>query len=74
MSDWETLSARRKRAQIDLIPQDWIIEPPPKTQLNVMDVSRQCGLLNALELEITETVNVQVILRNCGWRSGRPSK
>ncbi|KAJ7106593.1 general amidase [Mycena epipterygia] len=72
MSDWETICARRKRAQIDLIPQDWIIEPPPKTQLNVMDVPRQCGLLNALELEITETVDVQVILeklRLAEWSS-----
>ncbi|KAJ7096961.1 general amidase [Mycena epipterygia] len=71
-SNWETLCARRKRAQNDLIPQDWIIEPPSKTPLNVMDVPRQCGLLNTLELEITETVDVQVILeklRLAEWSS-----
>ncbi|KAJ7134760.1 general amidase [Mycena epipterygia] len=62
MSDWETACARRKRAQIESIPKEWIIEPLPKDHLNVMDVPRQCGLLNDLELKITETVDVQTIL------------
>jgi amidase len=71
-SDWETVCARRKRAQYDSIPPEWIIEPPPKDQLNVMDVPRQSGLLDDLELEITETVDVQTILdklRSAEWSS-----
>ncbi|KAJ7644233.1 general amidase [Roridomyces roridus] len=61
-SDWEQVCARRKRVQLESIPPEWIIKPIPETQLNVMDVPRQCGLLSAAELEITETVDVQVIL------------
>ncbi|KAJ7259576.1 general amidase [Mycena haematopus] len=61
-SDWEARCAARKRAQMELIPPEWTIEPLPKDQLNVMDVPRQCGLLDSLELEITETVDVQIIL------------
>lgn len=71
-SDWETRCSRRKRAQLESIPREWIIEPLPKDQLNVMDVPRQCGLLDPLELEITETVDVQVILdklRRAEWSS-----
>ncbi|KAJ7129286.1 general amidase [Mycena epipterygia] len=72
MSDWEVLCTRRKRVQIESIPQDWIIEPPPKTQMNVMNVPSQCRLLDDLELEITETVDVQIILeklRLAEWSS-----
>ncbi|KAJ6559048.1 general amidase [Mycena vulgaris] len=71
-SDWETTCTRRKRAQLESIPPEWIIEPPPKTQLNVMDVPRQSRLLNDLEMEITETVDVQKILdklRLAEWSS-----
>ncbi|KAJ7211989.1 general amidase, partial [Mycena pura] len=70
--DWEAKCARRKRAQLESIPPDWIIQLPPKDQPNVMDVPRQCGLLDELELEITETVDVQIILdklRLAEWSS-----
>ncbi|KAK7048484.1 general amidase [Favolaschia claudopus] len=60
--DWKAKCEARKRVQLDSIPKEWMIEVPPKDQLNVVDVPRQCGLLNALELEITETVDVQAIL------------
>ncbi|KAJ7781812.1 general amidase [Mycena maculata] len=71
-SDWEAVCARRKRAQLDSIPKEWIIQLPPKDQLNVMDVPHQCGLLTELELEITETIDVQTILdklRLAEWSS-----
>ncbi|KAJ7175978.1 general amidase [Mycena filopes] len=71
-SDWQERCAQRKRAQTQSIPPDWLIEALPKSQLNVMDVPRQCGLLSALELEITETVDVQILLdklRAAEWSS-----
>ncbi|KAJ7367028.1 general amidase [Mycena albidolilacea] len=71
-SDWEERCAARKRVQMESIPREWIIEPPPKDQLNVMDVPRQCGLLDSLEMEITETVDVEIILeklRRAEWSS-----
>ncbi|KAJ7784426.1 general amidase [Mycena metata] len=71
-SDWQERCARRKHVQTELIPPEWVIELPPKSQLNVMDVPRNCGLLSGLELEITETVDVQTILdklRRAEWSS-----
>lgn len=71
-SDWEERCAARKRVQMESIPREWIIEPPPKDQLNVMDVPRQCGLLDSLEMKITETVDVEIILeklRRAEWSS-----
>ncbi|KAF7314350.1 General amidase [Mycena kentingensis (nom. inval.)] len=62
--DWQLKCARRKQAQLDSIPSEWIIERPPPEQLNVIAFPSQCGLLSPLELEITETVDVQTILDN----------
>lgn len=61
-ADWEAVCARRKRVQAESIPTEWIIPTPPEDQLNVMNVPRQCGLLTDLEMDITETVDVQTIL------------
>ncbi|KAJ7675696.1 general amidase [Mycena polygramma] len=72
MSDWQARCAQRKRVQTESIPKEWIIAAPPKDKLNVMDVPFQCGLLDKLEIEITETVDVQIILdklRRAEWSS-----
>nr|GAT60173.1 general amidase [Mycena chlorophos] len=60
--DWQEKCAKRKQSQLDSIPKEWIIELPPKERLNVIDIPRECGLLSALELEITETTDVQTLL------------
>lgn len=62
--DWKTLCAERKQRQQDLIPKEWTITPPPENQRNVLDVPRTCDLLTARELEITDTVNVAILLDN----------
>ena len=69
-SDWRSLCAARKQRQLDLIPPEWAIQPPPHGQRNVLDIP--CGILTERELEITETVNVQTILdnlRSAQWSS-----
>ena len=60
---WQELCAARKKKQQDSIPPEWLIKLPPDDQLNVMDVPSKCGLLTARELEITEIIDVDVILR-----------
>ncbi|EIW65189.1 general amidase [Trametes versicolor FP-101664 SS1] len=62
--DWKTLCAERKQRQLDLIPKEWTITLPPDSQRNVLDVPRTCGLLSARELDITDTVNVAILLDN----------
>lgn len=59
---WRELCAARKKKRHDSIPTEWLIRLPDD-QLNVMDVPSKCGLLTARELEITETIDVDVILR-----------
>ncbi|OCH94227.1 general amidase [Obba rivulosa] len=70
--DWKTLCAQRKQQQLDAIPPQWTIAPPPDSQRNVLNVPRTCGLLSPLELEITETADVDVLLqklRTGAWSS-----
>ncbi|OJT12867.1 Acetamidase [Trametes pubescens] len=62
--DWKALCAERKQRQLDLIPKEWTITLPPDSQRNVLDVPRTCGLLTARELDITDTVNVAILLDN----------
>jgi amidase len=72
MTDWQRRCAERKQVQLDAIPTEWIIQCPTNDQLNVMDVPAQCGLLSAREMEITDTVDVEVILQklhNAEWSS-----
>ena len=63
-SDWQILARVRKEQQLKQIPEEWMINLPPAEQLNVIDIPRTCGLLNAREIEITETADVNEILQN----------
>ncbi|TDL22290.1 general amidase [Rickenella mellea] len=62
--DWRERSSARKKKQQDQIPKDWIINLPPDSCLNVIDYPLKCGLLTTREIEITETVDLDVTLRN----------
>ena len=63
--EWKILASRKKQALHDAIPREWLISHLPISEHpNVIDVPRKCGLLTARELEITETADVEVILRN----------
>ena len=63
--EWKILASRKKQALHDAIPHEWLISHLPISEHpNVIDVPRKCGLLTARELEITETADVEVILRN----------
>ena len=59
---WRQLVADKRERQRKAIPEDWLIVAPPEAQLNVIDVPKQCGLLSAHELEITETDDVSIVL------------
>ncbi|KAE9396678.1 general amidase [Gymnopus androsaceus JB14] len=60
-SDWQARCAARKQTQLDSIPKEWLINVP-SNQMNVMNVPKECGLLSDRELDITETVDVEVLL------------
>ena len=66
-STWKDLAANKKREQTASIPPDWLLSPsklPPESQANVLDVPYTSGLLTEKEIEITDTIDVNVILNN----------
>lgn len=72
-SNWISLCAARKQKQIDSIPKEWIIQLlPPGTTRNVLDVPYTCGLLSAKEIQITDTIDIQLLLtklKTAEWSS-----
>ncbi|KAG1757530.1 general amidase [Suillus lakei] len=69
MSHWTALVAEKKQRQLKSIPQEWLVTPPPPSALDVTDFPETCGLLNAREIEITNT-SVDVLLEklaNAEW-------
>lgn len=61
---WKDLVADKKQRQTASIPREWLITPPPGSVRDVRGVPEECGLLSPKELEITNTVDVELILRN----------
>ncbi|KAF7791824.1 hypothetical protein EIP86_002848 [Pleurotus ostreatoroseus] len=59
---WRELVRDKRERQAQSIPKHWIISPPDNTVLDVTEIPRQCGLLTAKELEITETTDVATLL------------
>lgn len=60
---WEELAANKKRAQTEAIPKEWLIKTPPDSQLDVSKIPLQCGLLSDREIEITELMEVDTLLK-----------
>ena len=71
LNDWRSRARIRKQQQLDSIPPEWRITVP-KDRQNVTRVPYECGLLTPLELEITDTTDVEDILsklRSGTWSS-----
>lgn len=61
---WKEIASARKRLQTAAIPKDWFINPPSPEQLDVTSVPESCGLLDELDLQITNTLEIGVTLSN----------
>lgn len=59
---WQEIAETRKKQQEEAIPADWRITKPGDDILDVTGIPEACGLLNDLELEITNTTDVDIIL------------
>lgn len=53
-SDWRSLCKARKAVQDASIPEEWKINVPPDTSLDVRSVTKDCGLLSPRELAIVD--------------------
>lgn len=64
-TDWKELAAKKKQAQHDAIPAEWLLPAdklPPREQKAVTTCAAACGLLSARELEITDGVDIGALL------------
>ncbi|KAG1720691.1 general amidase [Suillus paluster] len=67
MTHWTALVAEKQQRQLKSIPQDWLVSPPPDSTLDVTGFPDACGLLNAREIEITNTsVDALLDKLSCG--------
>lgn len=60
---WHARCEARKKQQRDEIPKEWLISLPHDDHRNVMQYPLECGLLSAREIEITETVDIELLLQ-----------
>lgn len=52
---WKAIAQRKRAEQHSRIPKSWLLPSlPPASTLDVRHIPRQCGILTAAELEITE--------------------
>lgn len=62
-STWQSIAAQKQKAQKESIPKEWLLKSlPPTSQLDVRDIARTCGILNAKELEITEDYDATALI------------
>ncbi|CCM03703.1 uncharacterized protein FIBRA_05849 [Fibroporia radiculosa] len=64
MSDWQTRCSARKQLQLDAIPPAWLVPLPPDDERSVIQTPSVCGLLTPRELEITNTIDIDLLLLN----------
>lgn len=60
---WQDRCTARKTQQCEQIPKEWVIEPPSQGQYNVISIPQTCGILSERELQITETIDIDLLLR-----------
>ncbi|KAJ8595435.1 general amidase [Rhizopogon salebrosus TDB-379] len=56
MPHWTHLAAEKKQRQLNSIPKDWLVTPPPDSTLDVTGFPETCGVLTARDIEITNTL------------------
>jgi len=63
--NWKELAAAKQKERQDSIPREWILSPdalPAPDVKNVIGVAQTCGVLDMRDLEITENVDIELLL------------
>jgi hypothetical protein len=58
---WQDVARAHREKQLQAIPKEWLLKYLPDS-LNVLDVPAKCGLLTVRELEITDTLDINLTL------------
>lgn len=62
---WQSIARRKQQEQLNLIPKDWILKTrPAPNRNNVLAIPRECGLLSAREIEITEKYDATALIQD----------
>lgn len=61
---WQSIARRKQQEQINAIPENWILKNhPAANRNNVLAVPRECGILSAREIEITEKYDATALVQ-----------
>jgi amidase len=61
---WQSIARRKQQEQTNAIPQDWILKTrPTANRNNVLAIPRECGILSAREIEITEKYDATALVQ-----------
>jgi amidase len=60
---WHTIARRKQQEQTNAIPQGWTLKTrPAANRKDVLAIPRECGLLGAREIEITEKYDATALV------------
>jgi amidase len=61
---WQLIARRKQQEQSDAIPQSWTLKTrPAASRNNVLAIPRECGILSARELELTEKYDATALVQ-----------
>ncbi|KAG9779651.1 general amidase-like protein, partial [Aureobasidium melanogenum] len=61
---WQSIARRKQQEQLNSIPKDWILKTrPAANRNNVLAIPRECGLLSAREIELTERYDATALVQ-----------
>jgi amidase len=62
---WQSISKRKKEQQASRIPKEWMLPSefkPVADVFNVQDIPRKCGILDEMDLDITENYDATALV------------
>jgi amidase len=63
-ASWQSTARRKQQEQANAIPQDWKLKTRPTPNRNdVSAIPRECGILSAKEIEITEKYDATALVQ-----------
>jgi amidase len=66
---WQSIARRKQQEQANAIPQSWTLKTrPAANRKDVLAIPRECGLLNAREIEITEKYDATTLIQQLAAR------
>jgi amidase len=61
---WRSIARRKQQEQANAIPQSWLLKTrPAANRKNVLAIPRECGILSAREIEITEKYDATTLVQ-----------